>query len=100
MSSRRRGVVAAALLVALVGASGCQASTSDAVAKALRGTLEMQDYELDDVTCPDGLELEGDSVTCEVTIAGKAYPVKATSNGSGGSRGVDVDYDLSQLPQP
>lgn len=102
-TAARRGARAAAAAAAiglLLSVAGCEDSTAGAVEDSISGTLETRNYDVEDVTCPKGLEKDGDSVTCQVTIGGKEYPVKVSSQGSGGTRGLDVEMDDSALPEP
>lgn len=96
----RRGLAAAVTAAALVLGAGCSVgSTGDDVAKAVQNTLETRGYDVEEVSCPDGVEADDDATTCQVTVAGKDYPLEVRSQGSGGSRGNDIEFDASDLPK-
>ena len=95
----RRGLAAAVTAAALVLGAGCSVgSTGDDVAKAVQNTLETRGHDVEEVSCPDGVEADGDTTTCQVTVKGKEYPLEVTSKGSGGSRGNDIEFDDSKIP--
>ncbi|WP_123389442.1 DUF4333 domain-containing protein [Nocardioides aurantiacus] len=96
----RRRLAAAGLATALVLGAGCSVgSTGSDVAKAVENTLELRGWDVEEVSCPEGLDAEDDSTTCQVTVGGKDYPLEVTSQGSGGSRGNDIDFDAGDVPK-
>lgn len=96
----RRSLALGAAAAALLVGAGCAAgSLGDDVASAVKSSLEVRGYDVDDVSCPEGLDADNDSVTCQVTVKGKEYPLEVTSQGSGGGRGNDIDFDASDIPK-
>lgn len=96
----RRGLAAAAVAATLLAGAGCAAgSLGDDVASAVKSSLEVRGYDVDDVSCPEGLDADNDSTTCQVTVRGKEYPLEVTSKGSGNGRGNDIEFDASDIPK-
>ncbi|KQT94242.1 hypothetical protein ASG49_04920 [Marmoricola sp. Leaf446] len=90
------GGVAAAMLLGV----GCSAgSMGSDVAGAVESTLRLRGWDVEEVSCPEGLEADDDSTTCQVTVGGEDYPLEVTSQGSGGGRGIDIDFDASEIPK-
>ena len=94
-----RAVAAVGLVgVVLLGAACSAGSMGSDVAGAVESTLELRGWDVEEVSCPEGLAADDDSTTCQVTVGGEEYPLEVTSQGSGG-RGINIDFDASEIPK-